>query len=473
MVRHPQPDSEPTPMARPWQPVLAAGPIYRSLADAIAADIAAGVLRPGDRLPPQRTLAQALGVDLTTVTRGYAEAVRRGLVQAETGRGTFVRGPGPEAARDDGTGPELDLSMNLPPLPPGLQDQLAQSLTALLRQPDGARLLSYQPSAGADADRQAGAAWLAPLLPDLPVERVLLAAGAQAALAAILSTLARAGDTVLTESFTYPGLRAVAAQLGLRLQGLAMDAEGVLPESLDAACRDGSPAAFCCTPTIQNPTTATMSPPRRAALAAILRRFRLPLVEDDAYGLLPAERQTPLAALVPQQAWYIATLSKCLMPALRLAYVVVPEGRSNARAQLALRAVQQMPSPLASALASRWIADGTAAACLEAVRKEAWARQSLAGLQLPAGRVAADPAGHHVWLRLARGSRADSTAERMRRAGLAVVPGSAFAVADAPYEALRLSLGAAPDRISLGEALSRVADSLDAGGGQDLLPDIV
>src|ERR671921_479440 len=105
--------------AAAWAPrALAADrPIYAALADAIADDVAGGRLRPGTRLPAQRALAARLGVDFTTVSRGYAEAARRGLVSGQVGRGTFVRAP----AREAGIAPRLapggviDLTLNLPP----------------------------------------------------------------------------------------------------------------------------------------------------------------------------------------------------------------------------------------------------------------------------------------------------------------------------------------------------------------------
>ncbi len=73
----------------------ATGPLYLVIADAIGQAITRRELLAGDRLPPQRQVAEALGIDLTTVTRAYAEAHRRGLLDAKVGRGTFVRAESP------------------------------------------------------------------------------------------------------------------------------------------------------------------------------------------------------------------------------------------------------------------------------------------------------------------------------------------------------------------------------------------
>ena len=115
------------------------GPIYQAIADAIGREIEAGRLKPGSRLPTQRLLARQLGVTLTTVTRAYVEAQRRGLLSGEVGRGTFVR---PSAL--DIEGPEqgvLDLAVNS--LMPGpYLEELADRLAAAIRS-TGERIFRY------------------------------------------------------------------------------------------------------------------------------------------------------------------------------------------------------------------------------------------------------------------------------------------------------------------------------------------
>ncbi|WP_211103795.1 PLP-dependent aminotransferase family protein [Skermanella pratensis] len=458
-----------------WVPDLsgAPGPIYLALADAIQAGIAAGTLAPGERLPTHRALAAALDLDLTTVTRAYGEARRRGLVDAAAGRGTFVRGSAAQPLVVAPFPAEIDLSMNLPPQPPAaaIPARLSQTLAAILRRSDAPQVLSYHPSTGGTAERAAGARWLIPLLGTVQPSRVLVTAGGQAALMALLTTLAPSGGTVLTERFTYPGLRAVAAQTGVRLEGLAMDGDGLLPEALDDACARLNPAALYTVPTIQNPTAITMPPARRAALAEIARRHRLTVIEDDAYGLLPSAPVPPIATLVPDLTWYLGTLSKCLLPALRVAYLVCPDDRRAARVQAALRAVCQMVPPLSAAVATRWVQDGTALHLVEAIRAEAARRQEVAGRILPAGSFTAHGQGHHLWLRLPAGWNASGFAAQARRSGLALVPDTAFAVGQAPDSAVRISLGAAPDLDCLAAALGRIGSLLDENA--DTLPEIV
>src|SRR5688572_14550040 len=115
-----------------WRPRLdrKSAPLYLALADAIAGDVQSGKLRAGDRLPPQRDLADALGVNVTTITRGYTEADRRGLVRGEIGRGTYVRPPAFAVPQMQAAG-LVDLATNAL-LPQAHAGELASTLASLV-----------------------------------------------------------------------------------------------------------------------------------------------------------------------------------------------------------------------------------------------------------------------------------------------------------------------------------------------------
>jgi DNA-binding transcriptional MocR family regulator len=166
-----------------WKPDLETSgkPRYLEIAEAIQRDVTSGQLAAGTRLPPQRRLAERLGVDFTTVSRGYAEAQARGLVESFVGRGTFVRAPAAAAApqADPRRAREQDLLMNMPPEPddPELIAAMREGLATV-----GANLiplLRYQSAIGAEQDRAAALSWLAlrGMRPDL--DRVAITPGAQ------------------------------------------------------------------------------------------------------------------------------------------------------------------------------------------------------------------------------------------------------------------------------------------------------
>ena len=446
-----------------WMPKLkkGAGPVYKMIADAIGADIACGKLGPAQRLPPQRTLAESLGIDFTTVARAYTEAHRRGLVDSVVGRGTFVCGKRrPTIPRATEGRPNVDMSMNMPPeahtpellalMQAGLQ-QVGQHMGDLLR---------YQDFGGSTDDREAGTLWLRRRGLVVDPERLLVVPGAQCALLAVLSTIAPAGSVICCEAVTYPGLRALAGHLGIRLVGLPVDSEGVDAVAFAAACAQYAPKALYCNPTLQNPTTATISPARRRALVEVARHHGVPIIEDDAYGFLPRAAPPALASMGADITYYIAGLAKCLGAGLRIAYLVAPDGHTAARLAATVRATTVMASPLTSRLVTRWVRDGTADLALNAIRKESMARQKLAARILPAGSYDTHPEGFHLWIRLPPQWDRHVFAAQMQASGIGVVASDAFTVSGPPAQAVRVCIGGIAHREDISHALELIAETM-------------
>lgn len=446
-----------------WTPGTLAGgkPAYLAIADAIAADIRLGRLGAQDQLPPQRFLAEAIGLNFSTISRAYAEARRRGLIEARVGQGTFVRAaacPRPRSTgRDTAT---IDMSMNLPPevddpellarMEAGVA-QLAADLPALLR---------YQHFGGGVEERRAAVQWLARRGLAAHVEQTLVCAGTHSVLNALFFMLAPRGGTICCDTLTYTGARALAAVHGITLLGLDGDDDGVTPQALEHACRTSTPAALYCNPTIQNPTTITQSPARRHALVEVARRHRLPIIEDDVYGLLPEDPPPAYAQLAPELTYYVGGLSKTLGAGLRLAFLVAPDPRNAARVAAILRATTVMAAPLSTAIATEWIDNGTAAALVGFVRKESRARQQIAAAALAGIDYAASPDGFHLWLPLPDGWSRVGFAANLRDSGVGVVTSDAFLVGGTPTEAVRICLGGTADRAQIRHALDLVAAAL-------------
>jgi len=446
-----------------WQPNLSkiGKPRYLAIADAIAEDIRKGRLGPADRLPPQRKLARYLDIDFTTVARGYVEAQRRGLIESRVGQGTFVRASAKRRHGPMALHPEIvDLSMNLPPEPddPELLDRMQDGLEALGR--DLVYLMRYQGFGGVQADKDAAISWLARRVLAPQQDRVFISPGAHPALLGILGLLAKAGEFVLSETLTYPGVRSIAAQLGLKLAGLAMDEQGVDVDAFAEACKRFSPKALYLNPTLLNPTTHTISLRRRMAIAEMARRFGVPIVEDDPYGILPIDGPPPFAAIAPDVTWHVGGLAKCLGAGLRVAYVVVPDARSGFLFASSVRTATVMASPVTVALATRWISDGTADALLAAVRQESTERQRLASEILPPGSFRAGAGGFHLWVSLPDSWTRSAFVGHMRFTGIGVVASDAFATDSAPPEAVRVCLGGPADRSAVHGALEFMAHAL-------------
>lgn len=434
-----------------FAPLSADGaPRYMQIANLLAQAIANETLRPGDRLPPQRQLAAAFGVDLTTITRAYDEARKRNLIEAHGQRGTFVRGPESELAQ------WVDLSLNVPPVPlhvdlPGL---LRQGLSAVAVRHDVNLLITYHLGGGSHADRQAAAQWLAPILGSVDGTRVVVCPGAQAALAAIILSQTEPGDVVLSEPLIYPGLRTAVQQLGRRIVPVPTDGSGMLPDALEEACQTHRARLVYLNPTLQNPTTHTMPMERRQEIAASTCRSGVRIIEDDPYWLFANDAPAPVAAIAPDQVYYISTLSKCLSPGLRTAFVVLPDPVMEDRFLTSVRTFSLMAMPLATALVTRWIQDGSAQMLLQGIQAEARARQQLASQIFPG--ITAE--GIHLWRPLPDYWDARELARAAREEGLAVTPPDAFHVgAGSPPGAIRISLGGSRDRNQLATALRNIS----------------
>jgi DNA-binding transcriptional MocR family regulator len=433
-------------------------PIYLALADALETAIRAGELQPGDQLPPQRVVAGQLDIDFTTVTRAYGAARARGLVEGAVGRGTFVRREVP----DDGAG-LVDLSMNLPPPPQGmsLAALLKDTTAAILDRTDVATLMAYHAGPGTPGQRAAGTTWLEPVLGEVAPERVVICPGAQSALTAVLVTIATPGARLVVEPLTYPGLTALARRLGLELIVCPVDDQGFLPEALARLCAQARPTAIYLVPTTRNPVATTMGLARRRDVAAIAEASGVWLIEDDPYSRLFDAPLPALAALVPDRAFHIATLSKTLSPGLRTAFLVAPPGPMAQQVTASLRATVLMGSPLTTAVAVRWIRDGVAERLLAGVRLEARERRKLTAEILPMAQGA--PEAIHVWLDLAAGRDAGRLHALAAARGLSLVAADAFAADPVHPDGLRISLGGPKSQAVLRDALTTVAALLAAG----------
>jgi DNA-binding transcriptional MocR family regulator len=444
-----------------WNPDITKhnGARYLAIADRIAEDIEHGALRPGEQMPTHRELAVRLGVTVGTITRAYAEAQRRGLLVGETGRGTYVREDlfadafPPTVGTDDDS--LIDLSLNIPPVSTG--DQLGQSLAATLaslsNRTNLSSLMGYHSPTGAERHRAAGAAWVSRSGLKAEASRVLITSGALHAMTVVFSTLTKPGDTIFTESLTYPGMKNLAHLLHLRLQGLPVDDEGIIPEAFERACRSGSVRVLYTIPTIHNPLGIVAPEERRREIARIAQENDVSIIEDDVHSFILERPPLPLSAFAPERSYYILTTSKSIAGGMRIGYLVAPE-RMVERLATSLRATVWMAAPLMAEIASEWIKDGTAERLVEQKRKEAQERQQMTRRILQGLRFRAHPLSFHIWLELPEPWRSDEFISQARRRGVLVTPPEAFVPAreEAPH-AVRVCVGAPRTRLELEKGL--------------------
>lgn len=453
------------------------GPKYRRIADAIGEDIRSGTLPAETKLPTHRDLAYRLGVTVGTVSRAYHELLRRGLTGGRVGSGTFVLGraqqsqvfPIPPAPAADPDHPELvhappangviDLSMNRPV--PGPEGQaLAETLSALSSSPDLALLTQYNPAPGLPHHRAAMADMLADVGLACTGDDLILTSGAQHAMASAALGLLRTGDVILTEELTYPGMTSLAAHLGARVRGVAMDEFGMRPDALEAAVRDTGARVIYMMPVHQNPTTATMDAQRLADIARVVEAHDLMVIEDDVYGFQPALREPPLAALIPDNVLYISGFAKSIAPGLRVGCIKAPKAVFNAITQ-SVQITGWMIPPLMGEIAARWITSGVARELIAWHRDEMIARNAIAAEILHGLDMSAKPDSLHLWLRLPDDHQPDDVLRTLRAKGVVVAGPQSFTSSFGIVpRAIRLCLGSPPTRDGMTDGLRRVTDVL-------------
>ncbi|HEX3350584.1 MAG TPA: PLP-dependent aminotransferase family protein [Acetobacteraceae bacterium] len=435
-------------------------PVYQRLAEAIGKQIARNGLAEGDRLPPHREIARALGVNVTTVTRAISVLQQRGLLEARPGRGTvvatrtidedaFKSAPSDEAGL-------IDLSVNRPATAAYLET-LASLLPRLAKDRRFATLQDYHPPEGPGWARAAVATWLEGVAGGGDPSRVVLTDGAQHALSCTLQAVTQRGDVILSDAITYQGIGALCRAHGLDLRGLPMDRGGMRPDAFEAACVNWRPRAVFLVPTLHNPTTITLSEDRRRALATIARRHNVLIIEDDVYRSLLEEPLPSFASWEPELTIHISGLSKSVAPGLRYGFVVAPRALLGHVAG-ALRIDCWSINPLTALVATSMFEDGSAKRMIEAQRVELRARQAILREVLSGFDVQTHETSPHAWLHLPEPWRDVAFARACRQRGVGVLPMEAFAVGrDTSIHAVRIHLGAAPSAVDLRVALSTIA----------------
>ncbi len=453
-----------------WLPELVAGegPKYLALARALRDAIGKGDLAEGAQLPTVRDLAWRLSVTPGTVSRAYQIATQEGLLEATVGRGTFV------AARRPRLGPSQSIfaervlpedtgriDLRSPLLPEvGQTAAMAEALRNISTQ-NSLDWLNY-PSQTEEVDlREAICDWLGErVLGPVGAQDIMLTHGGQNSIGLILDCCLR-GDrpVVLTEDLSYPGFRYAARAARAEVIGVELDAEGMRPDALEAACRRYGPQVVCLTPAGQNPTTAQMSAKRMAEIVSIAERYNLQIVEDECYPAMTGSNPT-LRALAPDRVWYVGSLSKTVSAALRFGYVVCPTGMGEAGRLTAQHSFFAL-SRVVTAICLDLFASGAAVQVRDRVTAEYSERLQLVVNHLGAFNLSWQPGLPFVWLNMPNGWRASTFAQQAEEAGVLMRPADQYAMVHgrAP-NAVRLALGGHSSQAELVRGLGILSDLL-------------
>jgi DNA-binding transcriptional MocR family regulator len=434
-----------------------------AITDALARDIASGHLPAETRLPTHRELADEMKVAVGTVTRAYAEAEKRGLIYSLGRAGTFVG-----SARSGGLRlvnayeqPSDLIDLTRYRLAVSEDPDLLTTFRKLSRRSANQSLLQYTPPGGLRHHRKAGAAWIARLGREVAPHSVVLTAGAQNALNIVLSMIARRGDWVVAESHTYPSLPALAELHGLNLIAVDCDDEGPLPDAFEAICRQKKPRSLFTNPTLNNPTSITVSEARRRQIASIAVRHEVLIIEDAVNHALSSDPPPLFCSIAPEITFLIASLSKVLAAGLRVCYMVGPS-HTTARLQELVHTSVHIVSPICLEIAAMWISDGTAERTLALRRNECRTRYEIAMEVLGERKLITSCEAYSGWLELPPPWTAKEFVLEAFARGVKLSPAESFAVEkEKAGNAVRICLGGNTSRESLRRGLLIIRDMLD------------
>lgn len=346
---------------------------------------------------------------------------------------------------------------------------LRRAFASVLTDASGGRALQYSTTEGDPALRSAIAERLTSRGLSSEAEDLLITSGSQQALTLVASLLLKPGDRVLVEEPSYLAALQCFALAGAIAVPVPCDDDGLDPDALDELVSRHRPKLLYTVPTFHNPTGRTLTLPRRHALAALIERTDLWLVEDDPYGELRyGGEPLPTIASLPEannRTLALSTLSKIAAPGLRLGWVRAPREMLRPLT-IAKQAADLHSSTIDQAAAASWLTTTDLDAHIAGLRKAYRARRDalLDGLAstLPAGSTHNRPeGGMFVWARLPDGLDATALLPRALERNVAYVPGAPFFSGEPDPATLRLSFTAhRPGEIRRG--LERLADVFDA-----------
>jgi len=461
-------------------------PLYQQLADELAALMASGTLRSGERLPSIRQTRLARGCSAATVFQAYYLLESRGLLRAAPRSGYFVaptpipvpmRSQPPAEARPvevselvfqllGSGGHEVPAPFGSAFPSPALfpLEKLRRALVAGSRKMSPAQLTADLPGGHEELRRQISLRYLRLGLAISPDE-IVLTNGALEALNLSLQALTRPGDAVLVESpGFYAALQAIE-RLGLRAIEIPTDAaEGADLDGLAALLRQHAPnppKACWLMSSFQNPLGSLMPPEKKRALVALLAAHDVTLIEDDVYAELHFSTQPPSPAKAFErdgQVLHCGSFSKCLAPGYRVGWVAA--GRF---------APQLQRLKLSSSLGGSWPAQAALAEYLQgggfdhhlrglraALAQQRDAMLAAVARHFPAGtRMTRPQGGYFLWVELPDGCDSLALHAQALAEGISLAPGPMFSARHEFDRCLRLNYGQ-PWTADLEHAMARL-----------------
>lgn len=456
-------------MAVDWRPseFKTGDLMYLNIARAIESDICSGSLKPGDMLPTHRELADRLGVAIGTITRAYKEAEKRGLIIGRGRKGTFIQRQGLKESllsrevrlwyRD------YDPSYTTPygAAIPDFSGILEKYITGLSLDP----VKYWPPESHRPQHYETGERWLNLVGLKASPDSIVITLGNHHGILLALATELEKGDAIVAEPHTYISLNAIAGLLGIRIIGVQSDAEGIVPDAFEAACKRNRIKAVYCQPCVHNPTNASMLRDRREDIVRIAQKYSVKMIEDEILRPLVDNPPPLLKSLAPDNCYLLASPSRIVCPGLKIGYIV-PPSPSMTRVVNKLRASIGFVGGLPSEIFGQMLKGSAVGRYLAECKREAVIRQKIACEYLPAKLIHSHPVSYFIWLELPSSWSASGFAAEVNRQAIPAWPASTYAVdPERAARAIRFNIGHSPNQVAFSESVKRIASILDGVGG--------
>ncbi|THF86694.1 PLP-dependent aminotransferase family protein [Deinococcus sp. KSM4-11] len=463
-----------------WAALLAewrrgSGTLQTRLTTALQEGVTTGHLRPGERLPAERTLAPLLGVSRSTVVAAYDDLAATGWVTRRVGSGTHVSPTAPRSSPvmtlrtpvTSGRHAEdtLDFTIAVPLITPAQQERMTAASQGAFQES------VYHPHGLPELRAVLADSYTREGLPTRP-EQVVVTSGAQQAISLIAGTLLRRGDHALLETPTYFGAIDVFRATGAELHGVPVGERGVNPDDFAHLVRAHGPRLAFLTPTFQNPTGTVLPARARERLAALIADAHLPTIEDDTlYDLGFADTPPParLSTFAPGASVInVGSLSKLYWAGLRVGWMRLPATLAGPLGQA--KTLADFGGSLPSQHIALNLLDDLPSLRQERREKVSAARDLLSGLlriHLPEWTFRTSDGGQYLWIELPSPGASRFT-HLAAPYGVRLFPGASMGVEPLPDRYLRLPFTLDPARLP--EAVMRLRaawDDFQARPGQE------
>lgn len=438
--------------------------LYKQIVEQLRQQILSGETPPGYRLPPERQLAETLGVNRTTVLTAYRELKAEGLIESHVGRGTVVSHAAFLDQSKTMSGSEPMWEHLFSDSSRSLDNVAIERILELINQKDiisfagGISSLEPRPVEAIEGiekellhDAQKKALLVSPVEGFYSLrermagfmsargcfcrpEEIMMISGAQQGIDLVARTLLNPGDAVLVEEPSYfPAIHAFKAA-GARLMGVPMIAGGMDLDVLERLLQRCKPKFIYTMPTYQNPSGASLSASDRIKLLELACKHQTVIVEDDPYSelhydgdALPSLKSMDAAGLVV----YLGSFSKTVSPGLRLGWICCQ--RKMLRALVTVKQfVDVHSSSISQYIVERFMSEGKFEKYVAAVRASNRQRRDamIESFERFAGSGGLTwnrpPGGSYLWCALPKGVAATGLFNAATRNGVAILPGTLF-----------------------------------------------